>query len=591
MAEARQHLNRGTTGPEAVPVPHLAAIARETPPVQPAALDRGRYIQIVGFFGTAFLSFIWWELILRRVPGIGRYARRTSLPRWQMFARRYRRLAVRRGGVLIKLGQFMSVRVDVLPAAITGELAGLQDEVPAEKYEDVADVVTAELGKPPAEAFAWFSPVPDAAASLAQVHRARLHDGQDVVVKVQRPRIQSIVETDLAAIRVAKGWLKRYKPITRRANLDQIYDEFARTTRAEVDFIAEGENAQRFAANFAGDAGVHIPAVYWDYSTRRVLTLENVAYIKIGDLHAIEAAGIDLGEVARRLYQAYLDQIFVHNFVHADPHPGNLFVKPLYRPPGLSPAAPTPFTLIFVDFGMVAVIPEELRAYLREFLLGVGTFDSHRIVQAYLDAGVLRPSADRKRLEEVHDVLFRALKGVRMGSLSDVAFAQAEVLMREYRDVLFEMPFQFPSDMLFAVRAVGILSGMATSLDPDFDPWAATLPFAEKLSGELPGLDWRSWLSEGQDLMRLALRLPTRVDSFLTQAQRGELAVQATLAPDAARAIRRVEQSVTRVMWTVAAAGLFLGGIILRVAEGPSLVSTGLLVASAAAFLWGLTRR
>ena len=132
---------------------------------------------------------------------------------------------------------------------------------------------------------------------------------------------------------------------------------------------------------------------------------------------------------------------------------------------------------------------------------------------------------------------------------------------------------------------------MAMSLDPDFDPWAATIPFAEKLSSEAPGLGWRSWLPEAGDLMRLALRLPTRLDGFITQAQRGELAMQASLAPDAAKALRRVEQSVNRVMWTVAAAALFVGGVILRVTEGPGPLSTGLLIAAAAAFLWGLTRR
>jgi predicted unusual protein kinase regulating ubiquinone biosynthesis (AarF/ABC1/UbiB family) len=240
---------------------------------------------------------------------------------------------------------------------------------------------------------------------------------------------------------------------------------------------------------------------------------------------------------------------------------------------------------------MVAVIPEALRGSLREFLLAVGTFDSHRVVQAYIDAGVLSPDVDRKRLEEVHDMLFRALKGVRMSTLSSVAFQQAEVLMREYRDVLFDMQVQFPSDMLFAARAVGILSGICTQLDPNFDPWAATIPFAEQISSSTPGLGLQGWVSEAGDMARLALRLPSRVDGFITDAQRGKLTVQASLAPDAARALRRVEQSVNRVMWTVAAAGLFVGGIILRVAEGPSLLSSGLLIAAGAAFLWALTRR
>ena len=206
-----------------------------------------RYIRVTWFFGNAFVAFIWWELILRRIPGVGGYVRRTRNVRWQRAAQRYRRLAIELGGVLIKLGQFLSIRVDVLPETITRELAGLQDEVPAELPEHMEAVIFEEFGRPSREVFEQFQARPEAAASLAQVHLARLPGGEDVVVKIQRPGIARIVETDLAAIRVAKSWLKLYGPIRRKADLDQIYDEFPRTTRAEVDFVAEGNNAEHFA--------------------------------------------------------------------------------------------------------------------------------------------------------------------------------------------------------------------------------------------------------------------------------------------------------------------------------------------------------
>ncbi len=171
--------------------------------------------------------------------------------------------------------------------------------------------------------------------------------------------------------------------------------------------------------------GIYIADVFWEYTTRRVLTLENVASIKIDDVAAIEAAGISRAEVARRLYDTYLEQIFVHSFVHADPHPGNLFVHPLPRDPGAPPGSPRPFWLIFVDFGMVAVIPESMRDAMRDVAIAVGTRDAHRLVQAYYDAGVLLPGADRQRIEELHEVLFARFGGVRMGQLSDVAMQQA----------------------------------------------------------------------------------------------------------------------------------------------------------------------
>lgn len=566
-------------------------MSAEPPRPTSVRFDRLRFLRVVIFFAGAFLSVIWWDLILRRVPGLRRVAQESSIIRWRCIARRFRRLAVQLGGVLIKLGQFLSIRVDVLPPDVTVELADLQDEVPPEDLEDVLAVIAEEFGRPVNHIFDRFAPEPEAAASLAQVHKARLASGEQVVVKIQRRRIETLVETDLAAIGVAVNWLKLHRPIARRVDLNRLFDEFAATTRAELDFVAEGENAERFAADFADDPGIYIADVYWDYTTRRVLTLENVASIKITDYEAIEAAGISRAQVAQRLYDTYLKQIFATNFVHADPHPGNLFVEPLKPAPGAGPDEPRPFLLVFVDFGMVAVVPERLRAHLRDYLIGLGTRDSSRIVQAYIDSGILLPGVDRRRLEEVHDVMFERLWGVKMGQFRDVAFEEAEFILREYRDIVYEMPFQLPVDILFVGRAVGILSGMATSLDPEFDPWAATIPFAERLAAEELTRDWRGWLDEIGTLARVALGLPTRLDQFLTEARRGELTMQAALATDTARALRRIERSVERLTWVVVAIGLLVSGMMLRPSEGPDWLSTGLFVSAGLALLWGITRR
>jgi predicted unusual protein kinase regulating ubiquinone biosynthesis (AarF/ABC1/UbiB family) len=557
----------------------------------PTPVDTRRYLRVAWFFARMFISVIWWDLFLRHVPGLRGTAQRNSLARGQAWAKRFRRLAVSQGGVLIKLGQFLSTRVDVLPPAVTGELQGLQDEVPSEALADIRALIASEFGRPVEQVFSCFEPVPEAAASLAQVHRACLMNGEKVVVKVQRPKIERLVATDLAAVRLAMRWLKWYRPITRRVDLDQLYAEFSATTRAELDFIAEGHNADRFASNFAEDPGVYIADVFWEYTTRRVLTLENVASIKINDFAAIEAAGISRPQLARKLYDTYLEQIFVHHFMHADPHPGNLFVHPLPRDSARAVDSPAPFLLIFVDFGMVAVIPERLRSGLRDYVIAVGTRDAHLMVKAYQEAGVLLPGADIRRLEELHTLLFAQLGGMPIGKLSDAAMEQAQVIMREYRDIIYEMPFQFPTDMLFAVRAVAILSGMATSLDPDFDPWAATLPFAQRMAGEQGLWNWRTWVEDAAELARLAVRLPGRLDRFLSQAERGELITQYSLAPDAARALRRIERSVDRLTWGVLSAGLLVAGVVLRVSEGASPLSTGLLIAAGVAFLWGLTRR
>jgi predicted unusual protein kinase regulating ubiquinone biosynthesis (AarF/ABC1/UbiB family) len=500
------------------------------------------------------------------------------------------------GGVLIKLGQFLSIRVDVLPPEVTGELAGLQDEIPAEPFERVLAQIEADFGRPVPEVFEWFDPQALAAASLAQAHRARLPSGEEVVVKVLRPGIDVLVETDLAVIALALRWLKYYKRISQRVDLDWLAREFTTITRNELDLKAEGQNAERFARDFANNPGIYIPKVYWDYCAARTLTLENVGYIKIIDLQGIDAAGINRPEVAKKFYQVYMEQTFVTNFVHSDPHPGNVFIKPLRHPdepehttfaPGdLVPYKPNrPFQLAFVDFGMVAVIPERLRAALRDYAIGVGARDAYRIVKAYDDAGVLLPGANKKRLEEATDDAFRRFWGVKMGEMRDTALGEAQYFFREYRDIVYEAPFQFPADMLFIVRALGILSGMATNLDPNFDPWNETIPFAERLAKEELQRDWRGWLQEIVNLGQLVLKLPAQLERVLIEAERGNLTIQTSLAPDARKAIMQVEQAVVWLGWMVVAAGLLIAGVNLYLGE--SGLGLWLIIAALLTFLWG----
>lgn len=568
--------------------------------VQALPIDRVRYLRVVGYFARTFTHLFVWDLVLRRILGQG-FVMRSASRRWKRLARRYRTLAVDLGGVLIKLGQFLSVRVDVLPREVTSELAGLQDEVPPESLNDIETVIEGEYGLPVNQVFSWFAPQCEAAASLAQVHRARLLTGDEVVVKVQRPRIEIIVETDLRAIRTATRWLKRYGLIRRRVDLDLLYEEFSQTTRKELDFVAEGENAERFAQDFADDPGVRIPRIYAQTSTRRVLIMENVASIKISDFAAIDAAGIDRREVARRLFDTYLKQVFFYNFVHADPHPGNLFVQPL--PPILGemgifgPIDPAqgkpsvPFRLVFVDFGMVATIPERVRPHFRDYLVGFVTKDAARMVRAYQGAGILLPSADLARLEQMEADLMERYSGLTFQEARKLAMSEWHSLAREYRDIIYEMPFQFPSDLLFVGRAIAILFGMATSLDPDFDPWKAIEPFARQMAAEEVKGDWRGWLGELEKATRLVLSLPGQADRFFGQANRGELTVRTSWSSDATQTVRRVETAVNRLAAAVVFAALLLAAVAVYVAKGEGLVSYVLFALAAVALLVTLTRR
>ncbi len=542
--------------------------------------NRARYRRIVRYFAGVVAHFVWWELLVRRILG-RRFVERSFERRWQGIARRFRGMAVELGGVLIKLGQFLSVRVDLLPHVVTAELAGLQDEVPAEALADIQAVIVAEYGRPVEEVFDWFAPEAEAAASLAQVHRARLPNGDEVVVKVQRPGIETLVETDLQAIHTVTRWLQHYRPIRRRVDLERLYEEFSRTTRAELDFIAEAGSAEQFARHFAADPGLRIPRVYAQTSTRRVLIMEDVADLKITDFAAIEAAGVDRRAVARRLFDTYLQQIFVHNFVHADPHPGNLFVQPL--PP--TPGQPRPFRLVFVDFGMVATIPERVRSHLRDFLVGFATRDAGRIVRAYQGAGVLLPGADLARLEQIETELLERYAGLTLRQVEQRAMSEWHSLAREYRDILYEMPFQLPTDLLFVGRAMAILFGMATALDPDFDPWAAIEPFARQMAVEQVRRDWRGWLEEVEKVVRLLFSLPAQADRFLSQAHQGRLTVQTVWSPEATRTLHRVEQAVNRLAGAVTFAALLLAAVTVYVTQGAGLVSYTLFALAAAVLL------
>ncbi len=559
-------------------------------------IDFQRYRKLRAFVRRTFLHVLWWDVLLAG-PVLRRF-RRPADERWRQIARRYRALAVEMGGVLIKLGQFLSIRVDLLPQDVIRELSGLQDEVPPERFEEVARQIEADFGLPLAQVFSWIDPQPVGAASLAQVHHARLPNGERVVVKALRPGIDVLVETDLAAVGLALRLLRFSRRVRTRVDLARLAAEISSTTLRELDLTQEADNAERFARDFAADDRVYIPRVFRERTARRTLTLEDVGYLKMGDPEGLERAGINRSEVARVLYRIYMQQLFVHHFVHADPHPGNLFIRALPLPgeapfaPG-DPVPPPPaggdraFQVVFVDFGMVAVIPEHLRGAMREYVIGLGTRDPARVVHAYQSAGVLLPGADIHRLEEIHEELFDRFWGVSIGNLRSVALSEARYFLRQYRDLLYEIPFQVQVDLLFASRAVGLLSGLSTQLDPEFDPWSETMPFAQRLVQEDLRRDWRGILNEVLLQGRLLFDLPKRLDDVLLRAERGGLTVQVGLAQETKRTIQRLEKSLQRVAWMVVSAALLLAGVLLHLDAPGEPYGRGLLAAAGLTFLWG----
>ncbi len=545
---------------------------------------RSRYLRILAFFAGVILRFVLWELILRPL-GLRALVCRTRAERFRREAVRFRALAIRMGGVLIKVGQFLSSRLDILPPEVTDELANLQDEVPPEAFEDIRELAEAELGVPLTEAFEVFEMEPLAAASLGQVHRARLReeeeaDFREVVVKVQRPNIASIVEVDLSALRRVGMWLMRYRPIRAHADVPALLEEFATTLYEEINYLQEADNAKTFYANFQNDPQVCVPRVVHRWTTRRVLTLEDVYAIKITDYAAIRAAGIAPGQVAHKLLDTYLKQIFEDGFVHADPHPGNLFVRPLPGQEGMERR----WQLTFVDFGMTVRVPEGLRSGLRELLIAVGTRDAARVVQAYQRLNMLLPGADLKAIEQAEAQVFDRFWGMSMKEIRSIGPDELRKFAHQYRDLMLNMPFQVPQNLIFLARTVAILSGMCTGLDADFNVWTTLAPYARKLVEQEASLGLDAWLDELGEMFKALLALPGQVGRTLALAESGGLAVQ---MPQVSREVRRLTRAVDRLTGGVVLAALTISGSLLWGA-GDKQMGSALLVAAGAALLWML---
>lgn len=522
---------------------------------------RARYRRILSFAAREFIKIWWFELVLPRF-GMSSIAERTRAPRMQRFAKRFHVLAVELGGLMIKVGQFMSSRLDVLPPEITKELEGLQDEVPAVPFTGIRAAAEAELGMPLEQAYAWFDENPVAAASLGQAHRARLsaQDADDtglgdVVVKVQRPGIDEIVAVDLAALRRVARWLTRVRLVADRVDAPGLVEEFAQTSLEEIDYLHEAASAERFRENFAGDARVDAPEIVWERSTRRVLTLSDVTAIKINDTDALRAAGIDPSEVADVFAEVMFDQVFTHSFVHADPHPGNIFVTP-------EPASTTGrnFRLTFIDFGMMAEVPDNLRDGLRTLLIAVAGRDSRGLVTAAQEIGVLLPSADTAELERALRALFARFGGMGFAELSKVDPREFTDFADEFGDMVRSLPLQLPENMLLLIRAVSLTSGMCSSLDPSFNVWDAAEPYAARLLRDESGNLMQDMAQQAMETAAVTYRLPKRIDAIITRVDDGNVTFDTSALE---RRLDRLEGIARRIGSGVLFAAMLVGGALL----------------------------
>ncbi len=524
---------------------------------------RARYRRILRF-AAWHLSVTWWYELLLPALGLSRIAERTRTARMVRFARRFRVLAVDLGGLMIKLGQFMSSRLDVLPPEITKELEDLQDEVPAVPFAAIRALAEAELGLPLEQVFANIDETPIAAASLGQAYRATLSptDAAEAgfggaVIKVQRPGIGEIVAVDLAALRKVGGWLSRIRLVYSRVDMPALVEEFGQTSLEEIDYLNEAANSERFAESFAGDDRIRVPAVAWERTTRQVLTLEDVTAVKISDTQGLRDAGIDPSEVASVFADVMFDQLFIHGFFHADPHPGNLFVTP-----NVEGSDDRPWRLTFVDFGMMGEVPETLRRTLRSLMIAAASRDGAGMVDAMQEAGVLLPSADTAELERVMAKLFARFGGMGFAELREVDPKVFRDFALEFSDVVLALPFQMPENFILIIRAVSLTSGVCSGLYPAYNLWDSVEPYAAQLLRKESGNLASDVAQQALDIVNFAWRLPTRLDKILSRVEDGSLPLS---APRLESAVGKADRTQRRLISAVLFAALLMSGGFVRV--------------------------
>jgi ubiquinone biosynthesis protein len=438
-----------------------------------------------------------------------------------------------------------------LPPSYQAELAKLQDAAPTIPFEQVREVVSAQLGRPLEEVFATFDPTPLAAASIGQAHVATLLDGTEVVVKVRRPGVVEQVEEDLEILQQLAATASRRWEIADQYDLIGLAQEFASSLRAELDYVREGHNAERFAHNFSGDTTVHLPRIFWATTTSRVLTLERIRGIKINDLVALDAAGIERSPLAERAARIILKMVFEDGFFHADPHPGNFFVEPGGR-------------IGLIDFGMVGVVDERTQEHLVRLLLALTSQDADRLVDAFLELGVTSHHVDRALLREDLEHLVSRYYDQSLGAIA------LGPLLKETLALARRHHLRLPTNLALLLKTVMMNEGLGVQLDPDFRLTTILLPYAQRLMlRQYSPLFWSKRLGQaGMDAAWLGMELPQQLRRLLGELERGTLTM-GMRPTEMDPVIRRLEQLGNRIVLGIILAAFITGLAMLMASYHP----------------------
>ncbi|CAA2981548.1 uncharacterized aarF domain-containing kinase At1g79600, chloroplastic [Olea europaea subsp. europaea] len=531
-----------------------------------------RTLEIWGFVLT-FLFRVW--LNNQKFSYRGGMTEEKKVQKRKVLAKWLKENILRLGPTFIKIGQQFSTRVDILAQEYVDQLSELQDQVPPFPSETALAIVEEELGAPLDDIFERFDREPIAAASLGQVHRAKLK-GQEVVVKVQRPGLKDLFDIDLKNLRVIAEYLQKVDPKSDGAKRDwvAIYDECASVLYQEIDYTMEAANAEKFADNFKDMDYVKVPTIYWEYTTPQVLTMEYVPGIKINRIQALDQLGVDRKRLGRYAVESYLEQILSHGFFHADPHPGNIAVDDVNGG-----------RLIFYDFGMMGSISSNIREGLLETFYGVYEKDADKVLQAMVQMGVLVPTGDMTAVRRTAQFFLNsfeerlaAQRREREMATADLGFKKplSKEEMTEKKKqrlaaigedllaIAADQPFRFPATFTFVVRAFSVLDGIGKGLDPRFDITEIAKPYALELlkfreaGFEVVVKDFRRrWDRQSRafyNLFRQADRVE-KLAEIIQRLEQGDLKLRVR-ALESERAFQRVAAVQSTVGSAVAAGSL-----------------------------------
>ncbi|MFM7471599.1 MAG: ABC1 kinase family protein [Nodosilinea sp.] len=456
------------------------------------------------------------------------------------------------GPTFIKVGQLFSTRADIFPIEFVEELSKLQDRVPAFSYEQAREIVEADLGKPIHSLYRSFDPVPLAAASLGQVHRAELYSGEEVVVKVQRPGLRSLFTIDLSILKGIAHYFQSHPSWGRGRDWIGIYEECCRILWEEIDYLNEGRNADTFRRNFRSINWVTVPRVFWRLTSSQVLTLEYLPGIKISHYEALEAAGLDRKRLAQLGAQAYLHQLLDNGFFHADPHPGNLAVN-------------ADGALIFYDFGMMGQVQPMTRQRLMGTFRGIAQRDADQVMNSLIDLGALAEIDDmgpvRRSIQYILDnFMDKPFEEQSIETISDDLYA-----------VAYDQPFRFPATFTFVMRAFSTLEGVGKGLDPEFNFMEAAKPFALKLMNTGNSADGSNTLlgelsRQAAQVSTSALGLPRRIEDAIDKLERGDIRVRVR-SVETDRALRRMSSATMANYYAILAGAFTLSATVLALSQ------------------------